>query len=1028
MLMRLTLSTFALILAMGGGSAVIADEATPPLLTVTGDFAITDGGDNLVFDRAALMELPATTFETSTIWTEGVHVFTGVSLADLVAELGVESGQFLATAINDYTVEIPYEDAVEGGPIIAYLMDGEEMSLRDKGPLWVIYPYDSDADYRSESVTINLPKRARRGRTFALLAGCVALLSIALLTYNVSREIRLLGSARSDNVQWSLVQTQVEFLEFQRQVDVDPVDVGQLREEFDVFFSRVTTVRQASVFAGLRADPTAQQHLDGLVRFLDDAVDIIDAPDDQLIANLAQLSVLAADTAPIVRALGNSGLEIFAQSADDQRKEVARTMLQLAFAIAALIGVLTLAVLFLNRLNARIYRRERKINQTSTRMSTVMSTSLDGVIVCNANGEILEFSPAAEAIFGHKEPDVLGKDIGTVIVPDHMRDAHDAGMERMRMNGEKRVVGKGRVKLEAKRHDGSVFPVELAIQSASTDQGDIFIAFLRDISNRVAAEAELVAARDKALAGEKLKTDFLSTMSHEIRTPLNGLLGNMNLLRDTKLDSTQDRYVGYMETSGRLLMSHISDVLDITRYDAGKLSTRSEAVNLSALFQDIIDNQSSTAAQNETSLTWRWIGEEMEWVLSDHDRLQHVMMNLIGNAVKFTKRGKVAVTIENTGAHDDAKLMIKITDTGPGMTDDLAARIFDDFVTGNTAYDRDVGGTGLGLSIAKRFVTALGGEIGVNSEIGEGSVFWVELPVAAASAPEEIEESVQNYVPSRALSILLVEDNEINRIVAREMLQAEGHTVVEAHDGSQGVQAANEHAFDLILMDISMPVMDGRTATRLIRSEGGPSAGTTIAALTANAMANEQREFLADGMDEILRKPLSRDALRSLLRLCDDGLEAAGDSLIDHDHSAETREALGEETFTKLRSRFVSEVDELHTWVASEVPRDFLEVASRSHKVAGSAAVFGATELREALKALETSAKMGDTGAINDGIKEFADRVEHIACGGTCYGQSLALLEITNCGFCARADHTVNRAHIIAPLCQATLDRQSIHT
>lgn len=823
-------------------------------------------------------------------------------------------------------------------------------------------------------MTVNLPKRAIRGRTFAILAGCVAVLAIALLTFNVSREIRLLGSAQSDNVQWSLAQTQVEFQEFQRQLDLAPVDLENLREEFDVFFSRITTVRQASVFEDVRADPVSAGHLDKIVGFLDAAVPIIDAPDDQLTSDLPRLSSLTQDTAPVVRALGNSGLEIFAQAADNQRQEVARTMTQLAAAIAALIGALTFAVLFLNRLNARIYRRERKINQTSARMSTVMSTSLDGVIVCDANGNILEFSPAAEAIFGHSEADVLGKDIGTVIVPDHMRDAHDAGMERMRMNGEKRVVGKGRVKLEAKRVGGDIFPVELAIQSATTDAGEIYIAFLRDISNRVAAEAELVAARDKALASEKLKTDFLSTMSHEIRTPLNGLLGNMNLLRDTDLDTNQDRYVGYMETSGRLLMSHISDVLDITRYDAGKLSTRSEPVNLSALLQDIIDNQSGTAAKNETSLTWTWVGEKMDWVHSDHDRLQHVMMNLIGNAVKFTRRGKVDVSIKNIGEPDAPELMFEIKDTGPGMTDELSARIFDDFVTGNTAYDRDVGGTGLGLSIAKRFVNALGGEIGVNSVEGKGSTFWVSLPVTQAEAPQTVAAPVVADGPIRSLNVLLVEDNEINRIVAREMLQAEGHSVTEAHDGQQGYEAAKAGHFDLILMDISMPVMDGRTATRKIRQDGGLSATTKIVALTANAMVEEQKEFLADGMNDILTKPLSRDALRALLHQTHgEGGEPMTATMIDQSHSAETRDALGEETFAKLRSRFVAEVDDLHAWATSDAAQDFLEIASRSHKVAGSAAVFGAVELREVLKSIEAAAKLGDTGAINERTAALTD-------------------------------------------------------
>lgn len=817
----------------------------------------------------------------------------------------------------------------------------------------------------------SFPPRKSNGRKLIMLAGLVAVGAIAFLTYNVSREIRVLGSARSDNVQWSLVQTQVEFLEFNQQVDREPVDPAQLRLEFDVFYSRVATVREATVFERLRADPSSSQHLDGLVAFLDEAVTIIDTPDEDLVRQIPQLLTLSRGIAPTVRALGNSGLEAFAQSADSQRETLARTMTQLAIAIVTLIGGLLMAILFLNRLNAQISRREQENHQTSTRMTTVMSTSLDGVIVCDSDGLILEFSPAAEHIFGRLEKDVLGQDIGSVIVPDHMRDAHDAGMERMRNKGEKRVVGKGRVQLEAKHSEGRIFPVELAIQSATTEEGDIFIAFLRDISKRVADKAELVAARDKALASEKLKTDFLSTMSHEIRTPLNGLLGNMNLLRDTELSQKQDRYVGYMETSGRLLMNHISDVLDITRYDAGKLNTRSEPVNISALFQDIIDNQSSTAAKNETSLTWDWHGPNMDWVLSDHDRLQHVMMNLIGNAVKFTRRGKVAVVVENTGTSDAPELFVKIDDTGPGMSEDLTKRVFDDFVTGNTAYDRDVGGTGLGLSIAERFVHALGGEIGVDSVLGEGSTFWVKLPVALADAPEEEKRGTVSNQSGRSLNVLLVEDNEINRIVAREMLQSEGHTVVEAHDGRQGVEISQATPFDLILMDISMPVVDGRTATRRIRSGDGASKETPIVALTANAMIEEQKEFLADGMNEILTKPLSRDALRALLQKTGGSLGNPEAPMINNDHNAETREALGEETYVKLRSRFVNEVDEFHEWLGSEEVQDYLEISTYSHKVAGSAAVFGADQLRETLKAIEAAAKVGDVKAIEDQTLAF---------------------------------------------------------
>jgi len=798
-------------------------------------------------------------------------------------------------------------------------------------------------------VNVKLPKRALRGRVLAVIGAFIALIAIAFLTFNVSREIRLLGSAQSDNVQWSLVQTQVEFLEFQHELDAMPVDLGQLRQEFDVFYSRVTTLEQATVFEGLRANPASRAHLDDLLAFLEKAVPTVDGTDAALIAQLPDLSRLTTQTAPIVRALGNSGLELFAQEADGQRQTVARTMAQLAFAIAALIAVLALAVLFLIRLNARIYRRERENHQTTTRMATVMSTSLDGVIVCDANGCILEFSPAAEGIFGYAEAEVLGKDIGSVIVPDHMRDAHDAGMARMRAKGEKRVVGKGRVKLEAKHRDGRIFPVELAIQSATTNQGEIFIAFLRDISPRVAAEAELVAARDKALAGEKLKTDFLSTMSHEIRTPLNGLLGNMNLLRDTDLDANQDRYVGHMETSGRLLMSHISDVLDITRYDAGKLNTRSEPVNISTLLQDIVDNQTGAAAKNGTSLTWAWKGAPVHWILSDHDRLQHVIINLIGNAVKFAPQGEVDVTIENLGTTEDARLMFKIADTGPGMPPELMERVFDDFVTGNTSYDRNVGGTGLGLSIAKRFVTALGGEIGVESTVGTGSVFWVSMPATVTDAPAQSLKDQRSHHSTASLNILLVEDNEINRIVAREMLQADGHRVTEAHDGAQGVSAAAEEKFDLIFMDISMPVMDGRTATRTIRAGAGLSAQTPIVALTANAMPEEQKEFMADGMTAILSKPLSRDAMRAVLGHGPGHSKEAPMTadLINASHVSETREGLGADNFEKLRLRFEVEAEELLSWLASDAATELSQVASHTHKTAGSAAVFGTTAFHE---------------------------------------------------------------------------------
>ncbi|SLN27359.1 sensor histidine kinase [Pseudooctadecabacter jejudonensis] len=551
--------------------------------------------------------------------------------------------------------------------------------------------------------------RFKIGRTFVVLAGLLAFATIAFLAWNVVREIDAQSTAQSDNVQWSLSQTEVEFQEFSARLRLGS-DLSGLRQRFDVFYSRVRTVRRAQVFEDLRASPAFEGHLTALETFLDSAVPIIDASDAGLTRSIPTLAAMAEDIRPEVRSLANSGLRLFAEKADAQREAVSRTMTQLAVALVVLISALGLGLVYLGALIKRISRREREQKQTAARINTIMNTSLDGVIVSDADGRITNFNAAAETIFGHTAEDVLGKELGKLIVPDHMRAAHDAGMKRMRDKGEKRVVGKGRVQLEAKRADGSLFPVELAIQSATTDDGDVFIAFLRDISKRVADEAELIDARDKAIAGEKSRSEFLATMSHEIRTPLNGLLGNMTLMRDLPLSAKQETYLHNMETSGRLLLSHVSDVLDIARYDSGKITARAEPFNLSALLQDIVDSQSGMALAQDTTLDWGWDGTPQHWITGDMERLQHVMMNLIGNAVKFTKNGRVSVTA--IWRADDEVVRLEVEDTGIGISEDLHDHIFDDFVTGDTSYGRDVGGSGLGLSIVKRFVDVLGAPSG----------------------------------------------------------------------------------------------------------------------------------------------------------------------------------------------------------------------------------------------------------------------------------------------------------------------------
>lgn len=808
-----------------------------------------------------------------------------------------------------------------------------------------------------------MPQKQRRlfarVRKTAVLAAVMTFIAIITLGATVARELRVFEDQSMESAQWSLAQTEIEFLEFTNLLNGSDPNLKNLRRRFDVFYSRVGILENARTFEGMRADPQFASTLDQLKAFRDTVSETIDADDAALRAALPELRETAQDTRQHVRRLALSGLELFTRSEDAQRVSVANTTLQLGAATVALFGGLAFALFSLDRTNQRATDRGKALEQSVSRINTIITASLDGVIVTDAAGFITEFSPAAEEIFGRTASDARGLDIGDLItLSDDPKDAGRAGITLI-VNFD--LVRQGRIRRDCERLDGTRFPAEIAIQTAVTDQGAIYIVFIRDISRRMNAEKELVAARDAALASERIKTDFLATMSHEIRTPLNGLLGNMDLLRDTALNLPQERYLQNMETSGRMLMRHISDVLDITRYDAGKLKITNRIMHLPTLVDDIIATQIGLATSQRTNLTWQWEGESVDWVKSDPDRLQHILMNLIGNAVKFTKDGSVQVRVSKYDDQRQARLRFVIADTGPGIDEAILPNIFDDFVTGDTRYDREVGGTGLGLSIAKRFAKGLGGDLGVTSQIGVGTEFSLDIPITISKSPQRPTKQ-KTLPPIDTQNILVVEDNGINRAVVREMLEADGHHVTDAKNGEAGVARAFETAFDLILMDISMPVMDGREAARQIRNGGGASSETPIVALTANAMVEDQARFMEAGMIATITKPLTRPALRMVMRELNTPVTPPREALINAAHLRETQDTLGPASATQMSFRFATEVAEFIDWLDTSPLPALPRIAERAHQIAGSAAMFGAAALRTALIDLEDTAR--DANAI----------------------------------------------------------------
>ena len=532
----------------------------------------------------------------------------------------------------------------------------------------------------------------------------------------------------------------------------------------------------------------------------------------------------------------------------------------------------------------------------------------DAVVVADLSGRVLDFNGAAETIFGYRRADALGRRMSDIIVPPHLRDAHEAGMERYRRTRERHVIGKGRIEMEAMRRSGEIFPVEFSLSSTESADGEIFVSFIRDISAKKAAETELLKARDEALAGEKAKANLLAVMSHEMRTPLNGMLGALELISDDELSQKQRDYLRIMETSGRLLLQHVNDVLDISQVDADCSRVAYAPFSLATLVREVAEMQQPIAAKNHNELAWN-VQDSASSVIGDAPKLRQILVNLVGNAIKFTHAGHVTVEAERLSGGNMVE--IRVIDDGIGIREADQEHVFDEFFTGDPTYRRAAGGTGLGLAITARLVKLLGGKIGLESEENEGSLFWVRLPLPDADVAAQASDPTpcaKRPVARDGLRILLVEDNEINRQVARAMLTSLGHDVTEAVDGADGAEAANTVAYDVVLMDISMPRLDGIGATRLIR-EGGASKNACIIALTAHAMPNEIVEFRAAGIDDIVTKPVSRALLAEALRRAapEDGEAGAAAAADNADPFAELESMLGPDAAAAAWPVFIDE-------------------------------------------------------------------------------------------------------------------------
>lgn len=800
-----------------------------------------------------------------------------------------------------------------------------------------------------------MPLTAQGKRRTAVMAGLfvLGLGLIAFLGRAVVTDLEALSTAQNDDISWNMSQLEVELLRLRGAATTANGDLDTFRKRYDIFYSRVTTLGQSPLYRSVRDRPEAQQGLTAAQNFLVTFTPLIDGPDDALQAALPRFVAATEALHPDLRELALTAIETTAQTDAAGREALSQTLIKLAAAVLVLVLALFLTTAVLLQLYRRGQATSYENQVVKSRFEAAVASSLDAVLVVDTDGRIIEFNGAAETVFGYKRDEALGGDMAEMIVPPHLRDMHRTGMQRYLDTGVEKVIGAGRIRLEGMRKSGEVFPVELSISLAKTGSQKVFVSFLRDITSELEAEQDLRTARDKAQESEKAKSDLLTVMSHEMRTPLNGILGALSLLKQDKPTDKQSRYLNAIEVSGELLLSHVTDVLNLSSLDANGVQQMRTRFDLQTLVQSLVDSLSAAAEAQGNVLNVTFFPPDIGVVTGYKTPLQQCLVNLVGNAIKFTTGGTVSVEVEQMP--DGNLYEFRVSDTGVGIAPDDLPHIFEEFFTVNTDFARDHDGTGLGLAITRRLVEGMDGQIEADSIPGEGSLFSFRIPlVAADTAQGDVTTRPENAAARVAGTkrALVVDDNDINRMILSDMLGDLGVETTEAEDGFAAIAAMTAQPFDALFLDISMPGIDGIETLRRIRRLDVAWSGLPAVAVTAHAGQRDHDLIRQESFMDLVVKPINtRDVHETLVKMPGFADETAPAAHIDTPQS-EFESRFG-------RAKYARAIGDMHaalTTLLADLNADGPltdDARAHAHKIAGSAAVLGHSTLQGQLQALE---------------------------------------------------------------------------
>ncbi|WP_107045685.1 ATP-binding protein [Sphingomonas sp. STIS6.2] len=602
------------------------------------------------------------------------------------------------------------------------------------------------------------------------------------------------------------------------------------------------------------------------------------------------------------------------------------------------------------------------LEDSATRFRLITEQASDIIALIGFDGVCSFMSPASSTILGIPPEDIVGtRPIDLTHLDDRVL------IDQYRKDLRSGAIGPGAsLRFRMARADGAYVWIEASSRLATMSDMPSVVTVWRDVSGQVGIEAELKTARAEAEAASAAKAGFLANMSHEIRTPMNGVIGFAELLLTSKLTDEQRRDAGLIAESGRAMMKLLNDILDLSKIEAGQLDVVTEAFDLPHAIKACGKLLTLSALQKQLTLTIAVEDEVPQMILGDALRIRQIVLNLLGNAIKFTDQGGVTVTVSIDDRMLTPRLLIKVADTGIGISPERQGSIFEEFVQADHSITRRYGGTGLGLAISNRLAKLMGGDITLVSVPGGGTTVTVSLP-ARATAPKQVAlEAAQPNVAlaGRAARILLAEDHEVNQLLVRAMLARGGHDVTIVVDGRAAVDAVRDskgagRPYNLVFMDMQMPVMDGLTATKAIRAMESPNdARLPIVALTANAFAADLDTCRDAGMDDHVAKPVAMETLLAAVvrwsgRTAE--VEEAAEAVISTPVPLKTRFKPSASAQAKYQAHCAATLAMIEALAGASVVSntDMAAVATMLHKLAGTAGMFDQAALGDEASLLE---------------------------------------------------------------------------